>query len=378
MNGTQVYYTLLILGIAFFPYTQTPYYSYLLFGVFILTIGMKLVRMDEPVFDHQSYALPLLLFCIQLVVVIVQGIFRLDFDLMNAFTDTLQRILVVSMFILVFSNCSVSTIAKVFDAVLAIFFWIGLVSVSVYHLTGIGYFNENTLGFFLFPYLGLQLYKRDRKFVSIAIFLAGLALLNMAGGRASLLAFSMTPLWFWMFNKPLRSKILLVFYLLFSSLIPFILMDFLLYYDDELTGRGSLQHAYIQYLNEHTASFVFGTGEFVLIGETVDGLGPHHSWLGLLFTYGLVGLLLNLLFILFCLQGYVLAGRSKLYLLLILYLFTVQNFENINVGGISYMSLLLLSCLFLLRKSRGEGAEPINDEGVRKRELHGKYQLYHL
>jgi len=350
MKIYKIIFPLILSGVALFPYTKYPIYSYLFFLIFIVVIGSEILISKKIFFDSKSFGWPIILFLTQFLLILFQGLIRSDFNFGNASIDTIQRIVVVVVFIMLLSNFSTDNISNVLDSILFIFFMIGLCSLIVFHLNGNRLFNENTLGFFLLPYLGLQIIKNNRIVPRILIYIIGVVLLFLTGGRASLLAFLLTPLWFLIIRYTLFRNISLVFFLLISILIPFAFMDILLQFDSTLSGRGSLQNTYTIHLEKDVISFLFGTGDFFLDDKVTMGLGPHHSWLGLIFTYGLVGLIANILITLYCTRVKVVNRNSQFYFLVIFYIFTVQNFETINIGGISFMSLLLLSCLFLVKK----------------------------
>lgn len=350
MKINKIFFPLILTGVALFPYTKYPIFSYLFFLIFIVIIGSKILISKKKLFDSKSFGWPIILLLTQLLLVLFQGLMRSEFNFVNASIDTIQRILVVVVFIMLLSNFSLESISRVLDSTVFIFFMIGLCSLFAFYMTGVRIFNENTLAFFILPYLGLQIIKNKRIVPKSLIYIIGVVILFLTGGRASLLAFLLTPLWFFAIKYTLVRNIFLVLFLLISILIPFAFMDILLQFDSELSGRGSLQNTYTLHLENDVMSFLFGTGDFFLDNKVTMGLGPHHSWLGLIFTYGLVGLIINIIITLYCTKIKIVNQESQFYFLVIFYIFTVQNFETINIGGISFMSLLLLSCLFLVKK----------------------------
>lgn len=347
----RILITLMLACVALFPYSEIPEYSYIFFLIFVMVLSWTIVLSKRKALLNKAFIVPLLFFLLLQLIVLFQGLIRYDFNFGNTIVDIVQRILVIVIFMIFISTFEINKITKIFNSMLLVFFIIGFCSLIMFYLTGGRIFNENSIGFFLLPYMGLKIVKCEKKISKIILYLIGLLLLILTNGRASLLAFLLTPLWIVIIKYHWGRVLFPAMFLISSIIFPFVLTDVLLGLDEFSTGRGSLQNAYISYLKQDVISFFFGTGEFILDLDLLLGLGPHHSWIGLMFTYGLFGLIANILFILYCLRKKEIIQSERHYLLIVLYMFTIQNFEIINLGGISYMSLLFLSCLLILKKS---------------------------
>ena len=118
----------------------------------------------------------------------------------------------------------------------------------------------------------------------------------------------------------------------------------LLFLDNHLSGRIVLQIAYIKEIFNNP--LLFGSGKYIISKDLYYGLGPHQTWIGTLYTFGIIGLLVNIAFILYCIRINIEKNFSFLHLI-VLYILVLQLFESINIGGVSYLSLLLLTSLLL-------------------------------
>lgn len=285
--------------------------------------------------------------------VLICEFIQIDRDFTNSIGDILKRILVVSFIILLVSNIDSETLISLFKKLIRNTFLLGLIFLTFSLVGGIEIVNENAVSILILPYSGYIVFIQRKLIKKIVTYGVLIVILYLTAGRTALLAFILTP-FFLIFIK---STTLKVFYFTFVSLgltiLQIVFIEKLSILDKVLSGRIYIQEAYVDSITEKLSIILVGSGEFIL-GESVHyGLGPHHTWLGLIWTFGITGMILNLLIIIYSMKFKLKTEYLYLHLIL-MYIFILQLFESINLGGISYPSLLLLMTILLKIKLHKE------------------------
>lgn len=341
---------ILLIIITLFPYTKYPLigqvaflFLFFLFLIhaFILKKELKIKRVYYPI---------IISFLFLFLYTLIQGLIRINYNLTHIYIDIFSRVIVIAVTILYVSNLSFNFIYSVLKKAITIFWGIGIITLTVKKINGVYLVNENTMAFFMIPYLGCLITNNKNITIKILVFFFGASLLYFTNGRASLYAFLLTPLWLFIIKKTRLIIPALFLMILINLIIPFFFIEFLLDLDDKLSGRGTLLYYYTSFLKNDLLSLILGTGgELLQNGSQIIALGAHNSWVGIIWSYGLIGLLINLIIIFQLLKNVTVDSYSVSLLLIIFYIIFVQSFETINLGGISFFSLLLLISLLLVR-----------------------------
>lgn len=338
--------SLFIVLIAFFPYTTSNQISIIVYS--LLMDIFIIILLNSSIKIEKNYFFILIVFFCLLFIIVIEGLIRTDFNYINSYSDLLKRIIVIISIVLVVSNSKYEINLNLWHKIIKCFFLIGIIFL-IFQLIGYRFINENTISFFILPYLGLKIIKYKSRLIKFLWYLIGLFILFFSNGRSALLAFLLTPIWLVIIKSRFIFRLTFLSMVAISIILPFYFPDFLMQLDDKLSGRGYLWVSYAEASKEYLLTLFFGTGDYTLQEENL--LGAHNTWLGTVWTIGLIGLLMNALVIVYYLK--IDSGEKKQYpiSLVIIYIFTVQIFESVNIGGISFMSLILLWSLLILRKS---------------------------
>lgn len=327
------------------PFTDYSFISYFIFFVLTFSVIIYLLFKKSLVFINNMTLIlvPLIL--------IFTGIFiwellQLDRNFYNSINDILKRILVVFSFVLLLSNISDKAVRYFFGELLKNAFIIGVICLIYSLISGVYLINENAVSFLILPYSGYLIFKQKRKFAKLICYIVLIVILYLTDGRAALLAFILTPFFLLIINS---TTLKVIYFLLFSvgiTVVQMIYIDKLGILDKVLSGRILIQETYIDNIKDELLILLIGSGEFIL-GESIHlGLGPHQTWLGLIWTFGIIGAMLNLIIIIYSLKFKL--KEEHLYIdLILMYIFVLQLFESVNLGGISYPSFLLLMTILV-------------------------------
>ncbi|MGG2109355.1 hypothetical protein ABFY60_02475 [Lysinibacillus pakistanensis] len=289
-----------------------------------------------------------------LVVTLFLELSQVDRNFNNSVSDIIKRILVIGVAIAIFSNLNFTIIIRYFNQLIRNLFVIGVGLLILSLSANIMLINENAVSFLIVPYCGYIVCRQSRFIGKIISYSLLVFLLYLTDGRAALLAFLSTPiLIFIMKYKILRILFSISITLIFTTLL-IIFIDNLGGLNTLLSGRIVIQEAYIKEIVESLSVFTFGSGEFILGEDILYGLGTHQTWLGIIWTSGIIGLFLNVFVFIYVFKNNI--KKEYLYVHLIAgYILLIQLFETINIGGISYLSILLLTTLLIwLKKDNKE------------------------
>lgn len=345
MNKIKKVTDILLILAVFLPFTNFKLLGYLSMFILLYLLCIFLFRAKNILIDKKLLTIPLLL-TLTLLSSGVAELFGVNRNFNNSIFDSLQRISIVLLFVIIISNVKKNDLLSTFYNLLKNTFIIGFICLLFMIFTGEDLINENAVAFLLLPYLGYLVITSGLWWKKLLFFLVGLLLLYLSNGRASLMAFLLTPIFWVIINRPILKV------LLFSSISIgvtcwiFYMGDDLLKFDELLSRRATIQIVYINEIIKDGFSLLFGSGEYTILQSQDIRLGAHQSWLGIIWMYGIVGFLANFIIIIYSLRAKV--KKEEMYLHLIaIYILVIQLFEVVNLGGISYLSLLLLISLIL-------------------------------
>lgn len=334
------------------PFTDYSFISYFIFFILTFSVIIYLFFKKSLIFINK------MTFILVPLILILAGIFlwellQLDRNFYNSISDILKRILVVFSFILLVSNISDKVVLYFFKKLLKNAFVVGGICLIYSLVSGVYLINENAVSFLILPYSGYLIFKQKKIFVKLIYYLVLIVILYLTDGRAALLAFILTPFFLLIIKSTTLKGIYFLFFSIGITFVQIVYIDKLGILDKVLSGRILIQEAYIDNITDELLILLIGSGEFIL-GESIHlGLGPHQTWLGLIWTFGIIGAILNLIIIIYSLKFKL--KKENLYIdLIVMYIFILQLFESINLGGISYPSfLLLITILFKIKLYKG-------------------------
>lgn len=340
---------ILLLLAVLFPYTDYKFIGYLSFLLLFYIICIFLFNTKKIRFEKHFLMLPIL-FIIVILCLGLAELFGINRNFNNSIFDFLQRIFIFLILAIIFSNINKNDLISTFLKLIKNTFIVGLICLFIKLFFDVNLINENAIAFFILPYLGYICITSIIIWKKILYFILGCILLYLSNGRASLLAFFLTPILIITIKRPAFKILFFTFISIGSICCLFYLGDSLMEFDELLSGRSDLQLAYINEILKKEFSLLFGSGEFTIMNNPNVLLGTHQTWLGLIWMYGILGFIVNFFIIIYYLR--VKVENKTIYLHVItFYILIVQLFEVINLGGISYLSLVLITSLMIPLKT---------------------------
>jgi hypothetical protein len=198
-----------------------------------------------------------------------------------------------------------------------LYFFAFLVGIVFMGVTALGYIgpneilNENTIGFFLAPFLIYLFIKYQNPKYRFIIYLAGSLLIYYSDAKTTLAAYMLLPVFSFAHQKLSRPRLLFTLLLFFGAIcvaIPTYIPSPV--FTDLLTNRDILWTAYMKNVTQDMTSFLFGTGSWgpkVIGVERFEGMKAHNTFISFLHLNGVIALAGYVCFILFGIRK---SGRS--------------------------------------------------------------------
>jgi hypothetical protein len=221
---------------------------------------------------------------------------RNSVEVMSIFLSSLLIVVMIKRDVLI------SILSRLYFAA----FIIGMLFIGATHLKILApseILNENTIGFFLAPFL-IYLFISQRKImIRVIIYIIGIILIYLSDAKTTLVAFFFLPVFMFVQLKWKKPRLLFTI-LLF---IGFILVAIPTYFPspfftDLLSYRDLLWTAYMNNVSQDLSSLLFGIGSWEpeSIGiPRFEGFKAHNTFISLLHLNGILALICYLVFILF-------------------------------------------------------------------------------
>jgi hypothetical protein len=214
--------------------------------------------------------------------------------------------------------------------------------------------NENTIGFFLAPFLISIFIQQKNYILKIAIFIMGTGLIYVSDAKTTLAAFIFLPLFIFFFNILKNPRMVFTILLSFGMIIVLFISfsDFQIF--TKITNyRNVIWYSYFQSIFSGFTTFFLGTGEWIpahFVQARFEGYRAHNTFINFLHLNGFVGVTFYLCFILFAIRKWYSAfsvSDGMIYLTLVFQLAE----SNVPLFSFVFPTFIFMISLYLNKES---------------------------
>jgi hypothetical protein len=217
--------------------------------------------------------------------------------------------------------------------------------------------NENTIGFFLAPFLISLFISQPNISIRITVYIAGTVLIYLSDAKTTLVAFFLLPAFIFVFDRFKRPRLLFTLVLITG----FIAVAIPTYFPSPvftslLSYRDILWSAYMQNVTKEFSSFLSGTGSWGPEHMGIprfEGIKAHNTFISLLHLNGLLALLCYLGFIIFGIRKHAESFSTSDGILFLTLTFQMAE-SNVPLFSFVFPTFIFMMNVFLNKEDHNE------------------------